>query len=47
MGLYICKCLADFLQIALEITSVPGEYTAVSLVFPSSTKENRNYLTKM
>jgi signal transduction histidine kinase len=40
MGLYICKKLADFLQIKLEAQSVPGEHTAISLSFPAS-------LTKM
>jgi signal transduction histidine kinase len=34
MGLYICKKLADFLQIKLEAESVQGEYTAISLTFP-------------
>jgi signal transduction histidine kinase len=34
MGLYICKKLADFLQIGLEAESAEGEYTAVTLVFP-------------
>jgi signal transduction histidine kinase len=35
MGLYICKKLAEFLQIKLEAKSVPGEYTQISLVFPA------------
>jgi signal transduction histidine kinase len=35
MGLYIVKRLADFLQIELAVTSVPGENTAVSLTFPA------------
>jgi signal transduction histidine kinase len=34
MGLYICKKLADFLQIKLEADSVQGEYTAITLTFP-------------
>jgi signal transduction histidine kinase len=34
MGLYICKKLADFLQIKLEADSVQGEYTAITLDFP-------------
>lgn len=35
MGLYICKKLADFLQIKLEAASVQGEYTTISLTFPA------------
>jgi signal transduction histidine kinase len=34
MGLYICKKLADYMQITLEAESAQGEYTAISLSFP-------------
>ncbi len=42
MGLYLCKKLAGFLELGLEITSEEGEGTAVTLTFPA--KEN---LTKL
>jgi signal transduction histidine kinase len=35
MGLYICKKLADFLQIELGAKSLSGEYTEISLTFPA------------
>jgi signal transduction histidine kinase len=35
MGLYICKKLADFLQIKIEVKSAEGEYTGVCLTFPA------------
>lgn len=42
MGLYLCKKLAGFLELGLEITSEEGEGTAVTLTFPA--KKN---LTKL
>jgi len=42
MGLYLCRRLADCLQIDLQITSEAGTGTQVSLTFPS-----RGNLTKM
>ena len=38
MGLYICKKLADFLQIRLDAEAVQNEYTSISMTFPA--KEN-------
>ena len=35
MGLYLCKKLAGFLELGLEITSEEGEGTAVTLTFPT------------
>lgn len=42
MGLYICRKLADFLQIKLYAESVQNEFTSIFMTFPA--KEN---LTKM
>jgi len=42
MGLYLCKKLADCLEIGLQVTSKEGRETAVMLTFPA--KEN---LTKL
>lgn len=42
MGLYLCKKLASFLDLGLNIVSQEGEGTTVTLTFP--TKEN---LTKL
>lgn len=42
MGLYLCRKLADFLELGLDITSQEGAGTAVTLLFPA--KEN---LTKL
>ena len=42
MGLYICRKLADFLQITMDAETVQNEYTSISMIFPA--KEN---LTKM
>lgn len=42
MGLYICRKLADFLQIELDAESIQNEHTSISMTFPA--KEN---LTKM
>ena len=35
MGLYLCKKLAGFLELGLDISSVEGEGTAVTLTFPT------------
>ena len=42
MGLYLCKKLAGFLELGLEIASEEGKGTTVTLTFPA--KEN---LTKL
>ena len=42
MGLYLCRKLAGFLELGLDISSREGEGTAVTLTFPA--KEN---LTKL
>ena len=42
MGLYLCRRLADCLQIDLQITSEVGTGTTVSLTFPA-----KGNLTKM
>ena len=42
MGLYLCRKLADCLQIDLQITSELGTGTTVSLTFPA-----KGNLTKM
>lgn len=35
MGLYICKKLADFLQIQMTAKSVENEYSEISMLFPT------------
>ena len=35
MGLYLCKKLAGFLELGLEITSEEGRGTTVTLTFPT------------
>lgn len=42
MGLYICKKLADFLQIDISAKSSENEYTIISMVFPA-----KEHLAKM
>lgn len=42
MGLYLCKKMADFLDLELSLTSKEGEGTRVTLVFPA-----REKLTKL
>ena len=38
MGLYLCKKLAGFLELGLEITSEEGKGTTVTLTFPAKEK---------
>ena len=42
MGLYLCKKLAGFLDLGLDIASEEGRGTAVTLTFPA--KENLSKL---
>lgn len=42
MGLYLCKKLAEFLDLGLEINSIEGEGTAVILTFPVQNKSLQN-----
>lgn len=46
MGLYLCRRLADCLEIGTEITSEIGRGTKVTLIFPAKTGlKDRNNIT--
>ncbi len=46
MGLYLCRRLADCLEIGMEITSEIGRGTKVTLIFPAKTGlKDRNNIT--